>query len=361
MSVYVTRPYIPKKKSLDKYFDRIYRKKQLTNGGPLVQELAIRLEEHLDTKHVLLLSSGTAAIQIAIKLFSLKNEVVTTPFTFPATSSALVWEGCKPIYGDIDPFSFNLTLNENLFTKNTQAILATHVFGNPCDIEKIESEGKKRGIPVMFDSAHCFAVRVQNESVLNFGDASVLSFHATKIFHSIEGGALILSDENLVEEGRQMSNFGFGQDGNIKTVGINAKMNEFEAAFGLAVMDEIDYVLNSYKERWCAYDAAISPEFRRQSVAETVEPNYSYFPVLCPNEEICSKILRQLEMENIFARRYFYPSLDSVHLYGLNQSCPVSRDVAERILCLPLYHDLRFEEVEIISNIVNKVVESTQI
>jgi dTDP-4-amino-4,6-dideoxygalactose transaminase len=237
----VTRPYLPSRERLDKYIDRIYESAWLTNRGPLLQELESRLSEFLDVQHVILVANGSLALQLAYKALELTGEVITTPFTFLATSSTLVWEGLTPVFADISPESLNLDPKkiEALISKKTSAIVPVHVYGNPCDVEAIQSLADKHGLKVIYDAAHAFGVRFKGRSILKYGDVSILSFHATKIFHTIEGGAVVTNDPKIAERLRQLINFGLSGPETIERAGTNAKMNEFEAAMGMAVLDEM--------------------------------------------------------------------------------------------------------------------------
>ena len=322
----------------------------------MVRELTSRLEDYLKVKNLILVANGTLALHIAIKLFKLKGPVITTPFSFPATSSALVWEGCEPVYVDINRNSFNIDLSETSFQTGAQAVLATHVFGNPCNVDEIKRLCKVHSIPAIFDAAHCFGVTMGGTSILNSGDASVLSFHATKIFHTVEGGALIVKNNELYEEAKRIINFGFNERGRPQDLGINAKMNEVEAAFGLANLDQIDEIMAAYEQRYAIYDDNISDLFLRQEISANCAHNYSYFPIVCPDETIREKVLECLASNEIFPRRYFSPSLDTVEIFTSSRNCPVSQDLADRILCLPIYYDLPIETVLKTSKLINSTL-----
>ncbi len=322
----------------------------------MVRELTSRLEEYLKVKNLILVANGTLALHIAIKLFKLKGRVITTPFSFPATSSALVWEGCKPVYVDINRNSFNIDLSEKKLEKNINGIVATHVFGNPCDVEEINKLSRLHGIPTIFDAAHCFGVTMGGRSILSSGDASVLSFHATKIFHTVEGGALVLKDTALYEEAKRIINFGFNEKGLPQNLGINAKMNEIEAAFGLANLDQIDEIMAAYEHRYNVYNQHIDARFLRQEISANCAHNCSYFPIVCPDEKIREKVVECLISNEIFPRRYFFPSLDTVEIFNSSRNCPVSQDLADRILCLPIYYDLPIETALKISKLINSTV-----
>src|SRR5574344_509204 len=246
----VTKSYLPNIEKYKSYIDEIYKSGWLTNQGPLVQKLEARLQEYLGVKHIILVSNGTIALDIAYKVLDLKGEVITTPFSFVATTSSLLLSGLKPIFADIDEKSLNLDDNniEKLITPNTSAILPVHVFGNACEVEQIETIANKHNLKVVYDAAHAFDVKYKDKSVLNYGDISTLSFHATKLFHTIEGGALIINDDSLVEKVRYLINFGIKNQEEIPHLGTNAKMNEFEAAMGLCILDDIENIRNNRKK-----------------------------------------------------------------------------------------------------------------
>ncbi len=352
MTIPVTKPYLPDRKKLDSYINKIYESNWLTNNGPLVQEFENRLAQYLGVKYILPVVNGTIALQIAYKVLDLKGEVITTPFSFIATTSSLLWEGLKPVFADIDPETFNIDPKEieKKITSKTSAILPVHVFGNPCDVEKIGKIAKKHNLEVIYDAAHSFGVRKNGQSVLNYGGISVLSFHATKLFHSIEGGALVFKDETLYEKAKLMINFGF-ENGEIKGVGINAKMNEFQAAMGLCVLDDADKILAKRKEIFNYYyenlkDVVQFQKFNPESY------NYSYVPVLFKNEEELLKVEQRLNENNIFPRRYFYPSLNTLGFLEDKQHCQNSEDVSRRVLCLPLYYGISEKILQSITDVI---------
>ncbi len=341
----VTKSYLPNIEKYKSYIDEIYKSGWLTNQGPLVQKLEARLKEYLGVKHIVLVSNGTIALDIAYKVLDLKGEVITTPFSFVATTSSLLLSGLKPIFADIDEKSLNLNPNniEKLITPNTSAILPVHVFGNACKVEEIEQIAKKCNLKVVYDAAHAFDVKYKDRSVLSYGDISTLSFHSTKLFHTIEGGALIINDDELVQKVRYLINFGIKNQEEIPHLGTNAKMNEFEAAMGLCVLDDIENIKNSRKEVYETYQKELKDlvQFQEQNI--NASQNYSYFPIVLKSEEQLLKIQKALNDENIFPRRYFYPSLDTLEYIEPKQECKISRDISKRILCLPIYSELEFE------------------
>lgn len=353
----VTKVYLPKKEKYKKYIDEIYENGWLTNNGPLVQRLEKRLAEYLGVKNIVLVSNGTIALEIAYRTLGLKGFVITTPFSFVATTSSLVTNQLLPIFADIDLNSFNLDpINiEKLVTPNTSAILPVHVFGNACKVEEIEQIAKKHNLKVIYDAAHAFDVKYKNQSVLNYGDISTLSFHATKLFHSIEGGALIINDDELVKKARYLINFGIKNQEEIPHLGTNAKMNEFEAAMGLCVLDDIEEIKAKRKEILENYRIKLKDLVQFQEQNENAIENYSYFPIVFKSEDELLKVQKALNDKQINPRRYFYPSLDTLTYIEPKQECKISRDISERILCLPIYAEL---ESKIQDTIIKTIKEN---
>jgi len=342
----VTKVYLPDKGKYKQYIDRIYDAGWLTNNGPLVRELEQRLQEYLGVKHLILVANGSLALQLAYKALDLKGEVVTTPFSFVATTSTLAWEGLKPVFADIDPSSFNidpLTVEDKI-TEQTRAIVPVHVFGNPCDVEAIQGIAGKHDLKVIYDAAHAFGVNYKGQSVLNFGDISTLSFHATKLFHSIEGGAVVTNDDELADKVRLLMNFGIAGSASIESLGINAKMNEFEAAMGLCVLDEIEQINAQREEIWQVYQQELDGLVEFQQFNANANNNFAYAPVLFVSQQQLLSVEKALKEHNIVPRRYFYPSLDTLGYLQTTQICNVSHDIANRILCLPMYPGLEHEE-----------------
>ncbi len=346
----VTKTYLPNKEKYKKYIDEIYENGWLTNNGPLVQRLEKRLAEYLGVKNIILVSNGTVALEIAYRTLDIKGFAITTPFSFVATTSSLVTNNILPIFADIDPNTFNLDPKniEKLITPNTSAIVPVHVFGNACEVEQIEKIANKHNLKVVYDAAHAFDVKYKNQSVLNYGDISTLSFHSTKLFHSIEGGALIINDDELVQKARYLINFGIKNTEEIPHLGTNAKMNEFEAAMGLCVLDEIENIKNSRKEVYETYQKELNGIVQFQEQNKNATENYSYFPIVFKTEEQLLKVQKALNDENIFPRRYFYPSLDTLEYIEPKQECKISRDISKRILCLPIYAELEKEVQDVV-------------
>jgi dTDP-4-amino-4,6-dideoxygalactose transaminase len=352
----VTKTYLPNKEKYKEYIDEIYENGWLTNNGPLVQRLEKRLAEYLGVKNIVLVSNGTVALEVAYRTLGLKGFVITTPFSFVATTSSLVTNQLLPIFADIDQNSFNLNPKniEKLITPNTSAILPVHVFGNACEVEEIEHIAKKHDLKVIYDAAHAFDVKYKGHSILNYGDISTLSFHATKLFHTIEGGALIINDDTLVQKARYLINFGIKNAQEIPELGTNAKMNEFEAAMGLCVLDDIEMIKQKRKEILATYKNQLQGLAHFQEQNENATENYSYFPVVFKSEEQLLKVQKALHVEQIFPRRYFYPSLDTLTYIEPKQECKISRDISTRILCLPIYAELDKEVQEKIISIIKE-------
>ena len=352
--IQVNKPFLPPKEEYVRYIDGIWQRNWLTNNGPLVNELELKLKEFLDVPHMLYLNNGTIALQIAIKALGLKGEIITTPFSFVATTSSIVWEGCKPVFVDIESQSFNLDPRkiEEAITERTSGIIATHVYGNPCNIEAIEKIANKHKLKVIYDGAHCFGSLYKGKSVFQYGDICTTSFHSTKLFHSIEGGAVFTSDPNLLKKMAFMRNFGHHGHETFAEVGINAKNSEFHAAMGLANFNYIPDLLRSRREQSLRYDNWMNNLQRQKlSIQEDVQFNFAYYPLVLPNEELTIKVIKQLEDNLIYPRRYFYPGLNTVPIYN-GKPLPISESIVNRVICLPLYHTLSPEEIDFISRII---------
>ena len=354
----VTRPFSPPIEEYQAFLKGIWDRNWYTNNGPLVLQLEQELKDHLDVSNLSYVSNGTIALQIAIKALSITKEIITTPFSYVATTSSIVWEGCTPVFVDIDPQTLNIdpTKIEDAITIDTQAILATHCFGNPCDIDAIEKIAKKYNLKVIYDAAHCFATKYKGKSVFSYGDISTVSFHATKLYHTIEGGAVITSDSDVSKRISYMRNFGHDGPDKYNGVGINGKNSEFHAAMGLLNLRYVDEILASRKRQFEYYINGINslnismPKKDKNSIL-----NNSYFPILFKSNSDMMLTLSALNSNNIFPRRYFYPSLNS--LSYVSGKCPISESVASRILCLPMFHDLTYDMQQGIVNILNQIRE----
>jgi len=360
MPIFVTKSILPDRIDFDDYVDCIFESGWLTNHGKLVQKLERELEAYLGVRNVVLVSNGTLALQVAYKLLYLKGEVITSPFTFIATASSMVWDGLDVQFSDIDPNSFNLDaskIEENIDNK-TCAIVPVHVFGNPCDAQAIQKIADSYNLKVIYDASHAFGVKFEGESILNQGNISTLSFHATKLFHTIEGGALIINDDKLCEKARKMINFGITGPETIECLGINAKMNEFQAAMGLSLLGKMDAVIRARKALVECYNGALSEHISNQVIPVRTERNYSYYPILLSSESLVLKVQEVLNDRKIFPRRYFYPSLNTLDLFSKRSMCPVSEDISKRILCLPLFPELSMEDCSLIGELVLSVLDN---
>jgi dTDP-4-amino-4,6-dideoxygalactose transaminase len=346
----VTRPFSPPIDEYQELLKGIWQRNWFTNNGPLVNDLELKLKRYLGLKHMLYVSNGTIAIQIALKALNITKEVITTPFSYVATTSALVWEGCNPKFVDIDPGNFNIDPSkiEASITENTQAILATHCFGNPCDVEAIDAIAKKHGLKVIYDSAHCFGTKYKGESIFKWGDISTTSFHATKLYHTIEGGAVFTEDPELLKQMAWRRNFGHNGPEDFHGVGINGKNSEFHAAMGIVNLEYIETILKSRWQQSQKYDEMLAnTKLQKPSIAKDVSFNYAYYPVLFETFEQMLDVKKTLESAEIFPRRYFHPSLSGLNFVNKHLT-PVSDDVASRILCLPMFYELSEVEQELI-------------
>lgn len=344
----VTKPFLPPKEEYQQLLEGIWERNWLTNNGPLVNDLELKLKEYLGLDHLLYLNNGTIALQIAIKALGLKGEIITTPFSYVATTSSIVWEGCTPVFTDIDAKTFNIdpAKIEAAITKNTTAILATHVYGNPCDIDAIQKIADKHGLKVIYDAAHCFGTTYKGKSVFAYGDVSTTSFHATKLYHTIEGGAVITKDPELLKKMAFMRNFGHNGPDDFAEVGINGKNSEFHAAMGLVNLKHIDRILTSRKELSAYYNLKLQKtELQKPEIEKDTDYNYAYYPVVFATEEQLLTAVKLMNDQNIFPRRYFYPLLSNFFTKE-KYDLPVSDSISKRILCLPLFEGLQQEEID---------------
>ena len=350
----VTKTHLPNEEKYLSYVKQIYKLGWITNYGPLVRELEEKLAKYLGVKNLILTANGTIALQTAYSLLDLEGEVITTPFSFVATTSSLVANGLTPIFADIDDETLNIDPKniEKSITSKTSAIVPTHIFGNACEVEEIGKIAKKHNLKVIYDAAHTFGIDYKGSSLLNHGDVSILSFHATKIFHTIEGGALIINDESLVDKARKLINFGFEDYYTITSPGINGKMNEFEAAMGLCMLDDMELIIERSEEIYKRYykELYLYVSFQKRNPNST--NNFNYIPVIFKDAKTRQKVEVALLGKSILARRYFYPSLDTLDYIKSDQNMPISRDISERILCLPIYPDLRLDDQEKIIDII---------
>jgi dTDP-4-amino-4,6-dideoxygalactose transaminase len=353
----ISKPFLPPKEVYLAYIDAIYNRNWLTNNGPLVNELELKLKEYLNIPHLLFLTNGTIAIQIAIKALELRGEIITTPFSYVATTSSIVWEGCEPVFVDIDENTFNIDHKkiEAAITEKTTAILATHVYGNPCEIDSIQIIAEKYGLKVIYDAAHCFGTLYKGKSVFAYGDISTTSFHATKLFHTIEGGAVFTNNPDLLKKMSFLRNFGHKDAEHFECVGINGKNSEFHAAMGLANLNYVDAILESRKSLSLHYRNCLRGlNVKHIKIDNEVQFNYSYFPIVFDNEDELLKAEKILNDNLIFPRRYFFPSLSKLN-YVKSQDLPIAEHISKSVLCLPLFFDLTKEEVGLICRLLLRV------
>jgi len=350
----VTQTFLPPIEEYEAQLQRIWQNQWLTNRGELVVELEQKLKNHLGIDQIFLTTNGTLPLQIALKTLPEGSEIITTPFTYVATTAAIVWENYKPVFVDIHPEY--LTIDEEkieaAITDKTSAILAVHVYGNPCHVERIEQIAKKHHLKVIYDAAHAFDVTYKGQSLFNYGDVSTCSFHATKLFHTGEGGAIMTNDKALFHELYYRHNFGHKTPTSFYGVGINAKMSELQAAMGLAVLPYMNEIIEKRKEIVNFYDAHLDfSKLKRQKIRAGTQWNYNYYPVIFETEKDLLAAVQRLNKQEIYPRRYFYPSLNTLE-YVSHQPMPVSEDIAKRVLCLPLYPDLK---IKFLSKIVNQL------
>ena len=350
----VTQTFLPPISEYQAILERAWANKWMTNRGELVLELESEICKKLGSTDGIAMNNGTIPLQIAMKLLGKGGEIITTPFSYVATTSSIVWEGCKPVFVDIEPNFWTIDPEkiEGAITENTTCILATHVFGNPCDVEKIEAIALKHNVNVIYDAAHCFGVNYKGKSIFNFGDISTCSFHATKIFHSGEGGMLFANEDQLLTDSYNAHNFGHNGPTAFHGVGINGKMSELSAAMGLAVLPYLYEIIAARKEISDYYFSNLGAVVQTINLRAGTNWNYSYFPVVFETEEQLLNVIQKLNEHDINPRRYFYPSLNTLDFVNGN-SCPISESLASRVLCLPLFVGLEQETIETIVNIVN--------
>jgi len=361
----VTKPTLPELDKYVEYLKTIWSNRWLTNDGQFTQLLEKKLNDYLRTKNVVLVSNGTLALQLALRALSLQGEVITTPFTFMATTNVIIWEKLKPVFADIDPLTFNIDPAdvERKITEKTSAILAVHVYGNPCYVEELQEISDKHDLKLIFDSAHAFGVEYKNKSVLDYGDISTLSFHATKVFNTIEGGAIVPAKEELIETLRLLRNHGIKSEEEVTLAGTNAKMNEFQAAMGLCNLENIDSNLQLRKKLYDEYKERLGCERVRFQEITATKYNYSYMPVCFESGRIRNEVFSELLQRGIKSRKYFYPltvKADYFMTQKLNQNSDlgIASSISDRILCLPLYPDLDTSTVQHIVKTILGVLDS---
>ena len=351
----VTKTFLPPIEEYTKQVQRAWDNQWITNRGELVLELEKKLKDYLSVSNILIINNGTIPLQIALKLLGKEGEIITTPFSYVATTAAIVWENCTPVFVDIHPeyLTIDETKIEAAITDKTTTILATHVFGNPCHVQAIDAIAKKYNLKVIYDAAHCFGVKYKNQSIFNFGDVSTCSFHATKLFHTGEGGAFFTKDKELQHQLFYSHNFGHNGPSAFHGVGINAKISELQAAMGLAVFPHFEFILEERKKVVDHYLKEL--DFNRLKtikIRTETEWNYSYFPIIFESETQLLKTQALLNEVQIFPRRYFYPSLNQLEYVNASK-CPISESIASRVMCLPLYVGLEESDLELIVSIIN--------
>lgn len=351
--LHVTKSYLPDLNEYVTYLEKIWSSNHLTNDGPLLVELEKKLAEYLEVENLIFVGNGTIALQIAIKAYNITGDVITTPFSYCATTNSLIWENCNPIFADIDPVSLTVEsggMNSKL-TSSTKAILTTHVYGNAGDLELQEELARNAGIPLIYDGAHAFGVRYKGKSIFSFGDITTCSFHATKIFHTVEGGAIIVKDSKIADKVRELRSFGHKGD-NYISAGINGKNSEFHAAMGLVNLTHFDEIKLHRKNACDLYDLNLSNQVQRVQWNAEMSRNFSYYPIIVSSENDLNLITNRLNESNIYPRRYFYPSLNELP-FVISQSCPISEDISKRILCLPLSATISNTEINQVIDIIN--------
>lgn len=354
----VTKSFLPPIEEYTAQVQRAYDNGWLTNRGELVLELEQKLKDYLQVTNILITNNGTIPLQIALKLLGKGGEIITTPFSYVATTAAIVWENCKPVFVDIHPdfLTIDETKIEAAITPKTTCILATHVFGNPCNVEEIERIAKKHNLKVIYDGAHAFGVKYKGKSIFEYGDVSTCSFHATKLFHTGEGGAIFCKDPELFHKIYYSHNFGHKGPLEFHGLGINGKISELQAAMGLAVLPNMATILEGRKKVIDNYETELSfNKISRPNLLASTSWNYSYYPIIFSSEKELVEVEKALQSADISPRRYFYPSLCSL-LYLKSETMPISSDIAQRILCLPLFYGLEFQDVNRICKIVNKTL-----
>lgn len=355
MAIYVTKSFMPPLSEYQALIHQIYESSILTNGGPMVRELESRLCEYLGVENFHYLTNGTIALQLALSAMDIDDgEIITTPFSYVATTSSILWQRCKPVFVDIEPNNFTIDVSkiESAITSKTRAIMAVHVFGYACDVDTIQKIADKYNLRVIYDGAHAFGARLNGQSLLSYGDVSTCSFHATKLFHTVEGGACIVREKSVSDKLELQKRFGHHMDDHFM-LGINAKQSEFHAAMGLANLPHIDEIISARRHISEIYDSELAGVVGRPKTQAGLEYNYAYYPVVFANETQLLRVFDALKAYEIYPRRYFYPSLNKLP-YVDSTPCPISEDIALRIACLPLYVGLTDGEVLQICKIIKE-------
>lgn len=354
----ITQSFLPPPEEYYHYLERVWETGRLTTNGPLARELTQKLEKVLEVPHLLFVSNGTVALEIAIEALGLSGEIITTPFTYVATAGSIAWRGCTPVFADIHPETLTLDPEkaEAVITKRTSAILATHVYGHPCDTQALEALAARHGLKVIYDGAHAFGVRYRGQSIYNYGDLSTVSFHATKLFHTVEGGGVIAQEGDLLKKLIFAHNQGhLGNDQGFNGLGTNGKNSEFHAAMGLCNLNYLSSIMAKRKTVTEHYDSLLekAASIRKPSVLPETEINYAYYPLIFDSEERLLKVVSALNQSQIFPRRYFHPSLSRVD-FAPPCHTPIADDIATRALCLPLSTYLEPAQIELITSLMLK-------
>lgn len=361
--IYVTQPHLPPLEEFIPYLEQIWNNKILTNGGPFHQQLEQALCQYLGVEHIALFTNGTLALVTALQALRVTGEVITTPYSFVATSHSLLWNGIKPVFVDIDPNTLNLdpAKIEAAITPQTTAIMPVHCYGHPCDVEAIQKIADNYNLKVIYDAAHAFGVKDAGGSILRHGDLSVLSFHATKVFNTFEGGAIVCPDAKTKLRIDQLKNFGFVDEVTVVAPGINGKMSELNSAIGLLQLKHVDQAIARRKEIDTTYRELLKNVEGINCLLSAGEKfaNYSYFPILVEQKYPISRnaLYQKLKDQNIYARRYFYPLISDFPMYrGLpsarRENLPVATDIAFKVLCLPIYPELTNDSLQRIVNLI---------
>ena len=364
--IYVTQPALPPLEEFIPYLQAIWDNKILTNGGPFHQQLEKALCDYLGVKHLALFTNGTLALITALQALRITGEVITTPYSFVATAHSLLWNGIKPVFVDIDPNTLNLDPDkiEAAITPQTTAIMPVHCYGHPCDVERIQAIADTYNLKVIYDAAHAFGVQNQEGSILNHGDLSVLSFHATKVFNTFEGGAIVCPDAKIKQRIDHLKNFGFVDEVTVVAPGINGKMSELNAAFGLLQLKGIDAAILKRKAIDACYRQDLAGVNGIKCLADAGKQvaNYAYFPILVQPDYPLSRdaLYQKLKDHGIYARRYFYPLISDFPMYrGLPSAAPsnlpVGQKAASEVICLPIYPDLLSEQINFIIQLISQV------
>jgi dTDP-4-amino-4,6-dideoxygalactose transaminase len=358
----VTKTFLPPLADYTKYLQGIWERNHITNHGPLVNELEEKLRDYLGVKHFFFVSNGTIALQIALKALEVEGEVITTPFSYVATTSSIVWENSTPVFADIDPVTFSIDPKkvEQLVTKNSKAILATHVYGIPCDVDALQEIASSHGLKIIYDAAHAFGVKVKGIPLLSYGDISTISFHATKLFHTIEGGGVATNDDLVAHKISYLRNFGHKGQEEFWGLGINGKNSEVHAAMGLCNFPYIPQILERRMQLCELYDTylkAMDVSLQRPTVPEYADYNFAYYPVVFETEKQLLSVKNSLNASYIYPRRYFYPSLNTLPYIERKSGTPLAEEIASRVMCLPLYHDLSKDSIKRICSIIAEVLK----